>query len=120
MGNAHTMQADHAEMDWEIVDPGDGNTIDTSGSGVCLLTSGASGETRLCGDPEYLGQWMTIVVQTDGGGDIDITFDSQINSSGNTIAALDDVDDQLDLISIKEGTALQWRIVSNRGSVSLS
>lgn len=118
--SGHTMQRDHADMDWEIVDPGDAGAIDTSGSGVLLMTSGASGETRTCGDPEYLGQWMTIVVQTDGGGDIDITFASQINSSTNTVAAFDDVDDQLDLIAIKEGTALEWRIVSNRGSVALT
>ena len=120
MGNAHTMQLDHAGMDWEIVDPGNAGAIDNSYSGVVLLTSGSSGETRTLGDPHYLGQTMTIVMQTDGGGDIDITFDSQINSGGKTIAAIDDVDGQLDLIAIKEGTALQWRIVSNRGTVLLS
>ena len=120
MGNAHTMQADHAGMDWAIADPGDAGKINVSGSGVCLLTSGASGETRTIGDPSYLNQRITIVVMTDGGGDIDITFDSQINSSGNTVAAFDDVDDQLDLIGIKEGTALQWRIGTNRGSVALT
>ncbi len=118
--SGHRMQYDHSQGDWSIEDPGDAGAISTALPGVCMMTSGASGETRTCADPTYVGQWLTILMVTDGGGDIDVTFASQINSSTNTIAAFDDVDDQLDLIGIKEGTSLEWRVVSNRGSVALT
>jgi hypothetical protein len=120
MSTGHRFLADQARAEYLILDPGDANYLDTQYSGVCMLTSGASGETRKVAAPGFVGQRLLIGFDTDGGGDIDITFDVAVNNSGNTIAAFDAVDDYLELVGVQRLGVTEWQIVSNQGSTALS
>lgn len=67
-----------------IKDPANGGTIDTTRSGICLLSSAGAAETRSLPDPQFIGQQIDLVHIVDNG-DIVITAVSPINQTGNTI-----------------------------------
>lgn len=105
----------------EIVeDPGDGNRIKTYDRNCLIhLETGAGGETRTIGDPDFLGQWLILHMLTDGGGDCVITFDSDMNGSGHTIVTFADANRWLELFGARISGSLRWTSVrpypSNNG-----
>ena len=111
MGNAHTMQADHAGMDWTIGDPGASGAIPVGLSGVCELVSAAV-ETRTLAAPSYLGQWLVLSFKTDGG-TITLTCATTLNVTGHTIITFDTAGEMLMLMAIRSGSDLRWRALSN-------
>lgn len=96
-----------------IADPGDAAAIPVTASGICAMTSGGA-ETRTLADPSFLGQVLTLCMDTDGG-DIVITAATGVNQAGNTSLTFADAGDHLELKAISEGGALIWRIVANDG-----
>lgn len=103
-----------------IADPGDAGAISVATNGVCALTSGGSGETRTAGIPTFVGQEVTVCMDVDGGGDIAITFASDIGGAGEDVATFADAGDTLVLRGIRVGGVLRWIIVVNIGAVALS
>jgi len=100
-------------------DPGDAGAIPAKGSFVNLIT-GASGETRTLGDPGGSGQFITLHLLTDGGGDCVVTCASAVNVTGNTVLTFADATDLWVGISIRDGAGtFAWREIQNDG-VALS
>ena len=112
---AHRWREDHQKADWRVLDPGDGNSIDTRYSGVCEIVT-ADAETRTLPDPTYLGQKLTIHMQTDEG-DCVITASTAINQTGNNTITLGAVDDLivLESVEVSSGT-YKWRVTGNDGA----
>lgn len=108
----HAMQEAMTRTDWLIADPGDEGAIPVSFSGVCELTSGASGETRTLAAPTHRGQWLFLVFHTDGGGDVVITASAGINQTAETTITFADAGTCLYLIGCQVGTAMVWRTVA--------
>lgn len=105
------------ESDLEIADPGDAGAIPVTKSGVVALVTGGA-ETRTAAIPSFIGQDLTLVLDTDGG-DCVVTFSQAINAAGNTVATFDDAGDVLFLKAVTIAGALRWRVVENIG-VTLS
>lgn len=102
-----------------IPDPGAGGSI-SAGSRIvtyCGLTTAAA-EARSLLDPTSPGQQLTLAFNTDAG-DCTVTAASAINQTGNTIMTLADAGDVIQLVAIKEGSSLEWRVIGNDG-VALS
>lgn len=99
-----------------IADPGTGQAIPVTRSGVCMITTGGSGQTNTLAVPTFVGQTLTLVMDVDGGGDRVITVASAFNQAGNTTITLNDAGDTVNLIGARIAGALRWRLVSNDGA----
>jgi hypothetical protein len=105
----------------ELLDPGDAGTIQVDRSfGICSVVTGGSGETRKIASPQRPGIVISIVLQTDGGGNLAITgAGAEILNSGagtETTATMADAGDLLTLISIRKGTSIVWSPLANNGA----
>lgn len=89
--------------------------IPVTHSGSFPVTTAAA-ETNTLADPTYLGQTISIFVDTYAVGDRVITAASRINQAGNTIITLGAVGDFVKLEAITIGGALKWQVVSNDGA----
>lgn len=98
-----------------IADPGDAGAIPVTASGVCLLTTGASGETRTLAIPTFVGQRIVLAHDVDGGGAAVVTVASAFNEAGNTTITLDDPGETIDLIAIQVSGTRAWRAVGADG-----
>lgn len=96
-----------------IADPGDEGAIPVTVSGVCAMTS-AGAEDRSLAIPTFLGQRLTLVLDTDGG-DVTVTSAEAFDQSGNDTLVFDDAGDTAELVAVTVGGALKWRIVGNAG-----
>lgn len=93
-----------------------GTAIPVTHSGSFPITQ-AGAETNTLADPSYLGQWLSIFVDTDTAGARVITAASRINQAANTIITLTEVGDFIKLEAITIAGALKWQVVSNDGAV---
>lgn len=100
--------------DAEIADPGNGNAIDVSRGGTCVLTAAGAGETRPLGRPVRRGQTLTLY-KNGATGDIDVTVTGGIDVAGNTGINLNDAGDNITLIGSHNGTDLIWLTLNNDG-----
>lgn len=98
-----------------IPDPEDAGAIAVARSGVCELTTGASGETRTLADPVSIGQIIIIALRTDGGGDAVITLATAFNAGGDVTITLGDAGDFVALTAIRSGDSLIWRLSASSG-----
>lgn len=90
-----------------ITDPGNGGAISVLRSGYCpLVTAGA--ETRTIADPSAVGMILMLSLKTDGG-DCVITFASPINQSPKSIATFNTVGESMMLMSVEDGSDIEWR-----------
>lgn len=96
-----------------ITDPGNAGAISVTKSGVCAITT-AGVETRTLAIPSFIGQWMTLICDVDGGS-CAVTVAAAINQTGNTVIALADAADMIHLVSGRVGGALRWRVAANDG-----
>lgn len=101
----------------QIADPGDAGAIPVTASGSVSLVS-SDAETRMLGDPTFVGQELSLGFKTDGG-DVVITTASPVNQTGNNTLTFADVGDHLQLTAIEDGADIEWRVVANDG-VALS
>lgn len=115
-----TVEAALAELglvrpDVLITDPGNAGAIPVTRSGsVPIVTTAA--QTRTLAVPTFIGQMITIYMQTDGG-DCVLTVTGGMNLAGNTHATFDNVGDSLLLVGVSNGVSLVWRVAQNDGCV---
>ncbi len=103
-----------------IADPGDGNPIPVTKSGLVALNIGAGVETNTLAIPTFIGQKLTIVSDVQGAGTRAITAASAINVATNTVMTFATLRQNVTLEAIQVGGVLAWEVVNNNGSVSLS
>jgi hypothetical protein len=89
--------------------------IPVTHSGSFPVTTAAA-ETNTLADPTYLGQTISIFVDTYAVGDRVITAASRINQAGNTIITLGAVGDFIKLEAITIAGALKWQVIANDGA----
>ncbi len=97
-----------------ISDPGDGEAIPVTQTGVCAITTEGA-ETRTIADPNSLGIRLTITLDVDGG-DCVVTAATAINVTGNDTITFADAGDTLDLVATQVGGAKVWRVSGNDGA----
>lgn len=89
--------------------------IPVTHSGSFPVTTAAA-ETNTLADPSFLGQTITIFVDTYAVGDRVITAASRINQAANTIITLGAVGDFIKLEAITIAGALKWQVIANDGA----
>lgn len=86
---------------------------------ILLIETGADNEVRYLPVPEAAGLSLTVVFSVDGGGNVDITQDSNVKFTSAAIANTKltgaDAGSVVSLVSVQVGSALSWRIVNNDG-----
>lgn len=105
-----------AKIKLQTITAADAAAIPVTHSGSLPITQ-AGAETNTLADPTYLGQTISIFVDTDTAGARVITAASRINQTGNTIITLTEVGDFIKLEAITIGGALKWQVVANDGAV---
>lgn len=100
-------------------DPGTGAAIPVTGSTSIDLTIGTGAETNTMAIPGAVGQQISIIAGTAGGGTRTITVASAINQAGNTKMAFTQANDWILLRGVSSGGTLAWRVAANDG-VTLS
>jgi len=101
----------------KITDPGNAGAISVGSSGICALVS-AGAETRTIAAPLFLGQRITLIVDTSAG-TIVVTASAGINQAGNNTMTMAQAADMIVLEAMQVAGALVWRAVTNDG-VTLS
>ncbi len=105
----------------DIADPGDAGAIGGLQSGTVRLVSGAGGETRTVDAPEYPGLRLALFFQTDGGGNVAVTFPADFNGAGNNVITHDTAGEVAVFESLYTASGtLAWRLVANPESVPVS
>lgn len=97
-----------------IADPGNGQAIPVTRSGVCMITT-AGAETRTLAAPTFTGQRLTICMTVDGG-DAVIAVTPAFNQTGNNRVTLDDAGDCVELVGVTIAASLTWRLTANDGA----
>ena len=94
-------------------DPGNAGAINVRVSSfVPIVTAGA--ETRTLAVPKFIGQRLSLFMDTDGG-DCVITVTQAINATGNNTITMNDARDAIHLVGITVGGALRWEVQTNSG-----
>jgi len=93
-----------------------GTAISVTASGSLPITQ-AGAETNTLGIPTFIGQRLSIYVDTDTSGARTITASNRINQAGNTVMTLSDVGDFIQLEAITIAGALRWQVVANDGVI---
>ena len=75
----------------------------------------AAAETRTLPRPSHVGQRLTLAMEVDGG-DCVITSSAAINPTGNTIITFDAAGEAVELLAVRIGADLFWRVVVNVGA----
>ena len=99
----------------EIADPGTGNAIPVTNSGMVKITTAAA-ETNTLAIPTFEGQQLGIFCEVYAVGDRVITVASAINQTGNNTITLGAVEDMIILIGVDKGGTLFWRVLQNDGA----
>lgn len=105
-----------------IADPGDAGAIPVSGSGMVVLESGASPETRTLAAPTFAGQRLVLIAGPDFDSDIVITCASGIGDTGGTFSivgtqiTVNYSPTVVELLAAYEGEDLKWVGLSNDGA----
>ena len=97
-----------------IADPGASGAIPVTSNGVCNITS-AGAETRTLAIPTFVGQLLTLCLDTDGG-DCVVTVASAVNQTGNNTITLNDAGDSVTLVGRTVGGTRKWVLLSNDGA----
>lgn len=105
-----------AKIQLQTIVAATGTAIPVTHSGSFPITQNGA-ETNTLADPTYLGQTLSIFVDTDTSGARVITAASRINQAANTIMTLTEVGDFIKLEAITIGGALKWQVRSNDGVV---
>jgi hypothetical protein len=112
----HLQEAMIAEYEIPATVTGEAIVPDRSPA-ICVIKTGAGAQTRTLPSPLNPGQELTIIMDTDGGGDCVVTSAAAINQAGNTIITLGDAGDMIRLAAATVGGVNLWRVVANDGAV---
>lgn len=104
-----------AKIKLQTIAAATGTAIPVTHSGSFPVTTAAA-ETNTLAIPTFLGQTLTIFVDTYAGGDRVITSAQRINQAGNTVITLGAVGDFIKLEAITIGGALRWQVIANDGA----
>lgn len=104
-----------AKMQLQTIAAATGTAIPVTHSGSFPITQNGA-ETNTLADPTFLGQTISIFVDTDTSGARVITAASRINQAGNVTITLTEVGDFIKLEAITIGGALKWQVVANDGA----
>lgn len=104
-----------AKIKLQTIAAATGTAIPVTHSGSFPVTQNGA-ETNTLADPSYLGQTISIFVDTDTSGARVITAASRINQAGNTTITLTEVGDFIKLEAITIAGALKWQVVANDGA----
>lgn len=99
----------------ETADPGDAAAIPVTGTTSISLTIGAGAETNTLAAPTAVGQVLSLIASTVGGGTRAITASAGINKAGNTVMTFAAVSDWIMLRAVRYAGALVWRVAANDG-----
>lgn len=91
-----------------------GTAIPVTASGSLAITQNGA-ETNTLADPLWMGQTLSIFVDTDTSGARVVTAASRINQAGNTVMTFTAVGAFAKLEAITIAGALKWQIVSSEG-----
>jgi hypothetical protein len=117
--SGHRVLHDLYKAPFLILDPGDAGSIIVDRYGaVCPLVSGAAGETRTLPVPTKAGLQCTLVLDTDGGGDVTLTVTSGYNFDGDTSIVFGDAGDYVVFQSVKIGANYRWRAIAQEGTTA--
>lgn len=117
MSGHNSLQEMLSGSQFEILDPGDAKTIYVDRWGAIVpLVSGDSAETRTLDQPDKAGLLCTVVLKTDGGGDITLTVTGGYNLASATTITLGDAGDAVTFISVPVGTSFYWRVIAQEGT----
>jgi hypothetical protein len=102
---------------FSVSDPGDAGAIIVDRCfGVVPLVSGAAGETRTLAVPTKSGLVLTMVMKTDGGGDIVLTVASAYDQAGSVTITFGDAGDFVTLVSVEVAAGTYaWRVMAFDG-----
>ena len=120
MSSAHRFRADEGLSSGLLVDPGNGKALPIDSSGVIPIKTGASGETNTLARPLFVDQQLTLVFDTDGGGDRVITVAGGCDASAHVTITFATARQCLVLIGTQLAGVKCWSLLSNDGSVSLA
>lgn len=104
-----------AKIKLQTIAAATGTAIPVTHSGSFPVTTAAA-ETNTLADPTFLGQTITIFVDTYAVGNRVITAASRINQAANTIITLGAVGDFIKLEAITIAGALKWQVIANDGA----
>ena len=93
-----------------------GTAIPVTHSGCFPITQNGA-ETNTLAIPTFVGQWLSIFVDTDTSGARVITSAQRINQAANTVITLTEVGDFIKLEAITIAGALRWQVVATDGAV---
>lgn len=105
-----------AKIKLQSIAPATGTAIPVTHACSFPITQNGA-ETNTLADPTYIGQQISIFVDTDTSGARVITAASRINQAGNTIITLTEVGDFIKLEAITIAGALKWQVIANDGAV---
>lgn len=110
-----TLMQDASGMANAISDPGDGNAIPVTASGVVAITTAAA-ETNTMAIPTFVGQQIALIVDVYAVGDRVVTVASAINQTGNNTITLGVAADMIVLTAMQVAGVLVWRVTANDGA----
>ena len=115
--SAHSTPFQMYQSPFLMEDPGDAGSvaIDRYGAVVPVIT-GASGETRTLAAPTKAGIVASVMLDTDGGGDLTLTVTGGYNADGDTSITFGDAGDLVTFLSIKTGSTFRWQAIANSGT----
>ena len=87
----------------------------TANGSLAITQNGA--ETNTLAIPTFLGQTISLFVDTDTSGARVVTSAQRINQAGNTVITMTEVGDFIKLEAITIGGALRWQVIANDGCV---
>ena len=99
-----------------LTDPGTAAAIPVTRSASVAITS-AGAETNTLAIPTFVGQTLSLYLDTDTSGARVVTSAQRINQAGNTVMTLTEVGDFIKLEAITIAGALRWQVVANDGVV---
>ncbi len=105
-----------AKLKLQTIAAATGTAIPVTHSGSFPITQNGA-ESNSLAIPTYLGQTLSIFVDTDTSGARTITSAQRINQAGNTTILLTEVGDFIKLEAITIGGALRWQVIQNDGCV---
>ena len=105
-----------AKIKLQTIAAATGTAIPVTHSGSFPITQNGA-ETNTLAIPTFLGQTLSIFVDTDTSGARVITSAQRINQAANTVITLTEVGDFIKLEAITIAGALRWQVVANDGAV---
>lgn len=114
--SGHNALQDMAVASFEMVDPGDTETIQIDRWGAVVPVVTVAAETRTLAQPLRAGLMATVLLATDGG-TLTLTVTGGYDQAGSTTVTLDDVADYITFYSIKSGTSFYWRVIGYDGAI---